>query len=70
MPLFWQHGDKIQIANACEISPQYLTDIIKARKGARVDLAKRIVNAASELGYSLSLMDVIDPKESSNPLIG
>lgn len=69
MPMLWKHGDKSKLANACDISPQYLCDILKARKGAHVKLAKKLVAEAAKLGYSLGLLDVLDPAESVNPLI-
>lgn len=69
MPMLWKHGDKSKLAEACNISPQYLGDILKGRKGARIKLAKIIVREAANLGYSIGLLDVLDPAESSNPLI-
>ena len=69
MPMLWKHGDKAKLASACGISPQYLNDIIKSRKGAHIKLAKRMVKEAARLGYSLGLLDVMDPGESTNPLI-
>jgi hypothetical protein len=67
--MIWKHGDKAKLAGACDISPQYLNDIIKARKGAHIKLAKRLVEEAAIMGYSLGLLDVMDPSESANPLI-
>jgi regulator of sirC expression with transglutaminase-like and TPR domain len=67
--MLWKHGDKAKLAAACDISPQYLNDIIKARKGAHIKLAKVMVEQAAKLGYSLGLLDVMDPAESTNPLI-
>lgn len=69
MPMLWKHGDKAKLAAACDISPQYLCDILGARKGARIQLAKKLVAEAARLGYSLGLLDVMDPIESTNPLI-
>lgn len=70
MATTWKHGDKAAIARAAGISPQYLNDILKARKAARAELAKKIIKAAAGFGYSLGLLDLLDPSESSNPLIG
>lgn len=70
MPMLWQHGDKRKVAKAAGISPQYLTDILKGRKAATTKLAPKIVDAARKLEYSLSLLDVLYPSDSANPLIG
>ena len=69
MPMLWKHGDKAKLAAAADISPQYFNDIIKARKGAHIKLAKVLVREAARLGYSLGILDVMDPTESTNPLI-
>ena len=67
--LEWKWGEKTLLANRSGISPQYLSDILAGRKGAHPELAIRIEDAARDMGLYISRMDVVFPKESSNPLM-
>jgi hypothetical protein len=66
----WKYGDKRKLAALAEISPQYLSDILCGRKSATTSLAPRITAGAEQLGYHLTLLDVLYPEDSTNPLIG
>ncbi len=65
----WLHGIRSRLAADTGITPGTLSDIIRARKPASLELAERIAAAAIQLGYYLSVEDLRDPVNSNNPLI-
>lgn len=66
----WEEGDKAKLARLADISPQYLNDILHARCAAGKETAINLVDAAAQLNYKISLLDVLYPEDSANPLIG
>ena len=68
-PRAWKWGEKADLARRGGISPQYLNDIIHARKRAPHVVATRLARAAEELALGLTRDDFLYPCESENPLI-
>lgn len=69
LKLIWTHGEKSILARACGISPQYLSDILSARKRALPELAEKIEAESRKMGLYISRNDVMYPHQSTNPLI-
>jgi len=66
----WAKGEKAELARRCNISQQYLTDILRGRKQSRASaLAAVIAAQAQEMGLALSRLDVLYPDESISPLL-
>jgi len=69
MKLFWDRGEKTALAKRCDMSPQYLGDILAARKRAYPELAAKIESEAKKMGLFITRMDLMYPGESTNPLL-
>jgi len=69
LKLSWERGEKTALAERCNLSPSYLSDILSGRKRASHDAAARISREAEAMGLHISRLDVLYPHESRNPLI-
>jgi DNA-binding XRE family transcriptional regulator len=65
----WERGQKSRLAERVGVSRQNLCEIIKGRRGATTDLAILIERESAKMGIPISRLDVLYPKESTNPLI-
>ena len=67
--LVWAYGEKKELARRCDITPQYLSDILSGRKRALPELALEIERHAKHMGLHITRDDVMYPTKSNNPLI-
>jgi len=65
----WQYGEKTILAKRCDISPQYFSDLLCGRRRTLPELGKTIEKNAADMGIHLSMVDMMFPHESSNPLL-
>lgn len=65
----WTRGDKALLASRAGISPQYLNDILKARKGCSAGMAITLSRACRKLGYDITPLEwAIPAARLDNPL--
>ena len=65
----WGHGQKAELARRCDITPQYLNDLIHGRKSATPERARQLTAQADEMGLAFTRADFLYPRESRNPLM-
>ena len=67
--LVWAYGEKKELARRCNISPQYLSDILAGRKRALPELALEVERHSKHMELHITRDDVMYPEKSANPLI-
>jgi transcriptional regulator with XRE-family HTH domain len=64
----WFYGEKAELARRAGTTRQNLSDIFRTRRSIRAELAYALVREAQEMGLDLELEELLDLKESMNPL--
>lgn len=67
--VYWQRGEKVALAARCDVSPQYLSDLLCGRKRAVPEMGVKIEEAAKAMGIHLTKEDVMFPHDSKSPLM-
>ncbi len=65
----WQRGEKVALAARCDISPQYMSDLLCGRKRAIPELGLKLEEQAKAMGIHLTKEDMMFPHDSRNPLM-
>jgi len=65
--LWWDRGDRIDLARRVGISASYLSDILHRRRRVSWNMAKRLEEAAELLGYDVPATAWIEAERTRHP---